>query len=139
MGPLLLLLSTSYIDLACPSSSVNTGRLISPLSGKSSCCAEVHMMSGKVPAVSVVGGKGRGGFEPLPSGEPPALIAARKSREQKNAIIVKIGAVVVVVTAAVASLAAFLITRGDSSASLPAAPPDLFKSSRMMSDKISAV
>merc|ERR1712223_1982980 len=90
-------------------------------------------------AVSVVGGKGRGGFEPLPSGEPPALIAARKSREQKNAIIVKIGAVVVIVTAAVASLAAFLITRGDSSASLSAAPPDLFKSSRIMSDKISAV
>merc|ERR1712013_845460 len=104
-----------------------------------SCCAEVHTMSGKVPAVSVVGGKGRGGFEPLPSGEPPALIAARKSREQKNAIIVKIGAVVVIVTAAVASLAAFLITRGDSSASLSAAPPDLFKGSRMMSDKISAV
>ena len=56
--PLLpLLLSTSYIDLAYPSSSVNTGRLISPLSGKSSCCAEVHTMSGKVPAVSVVGGE----------------------------------------------------------------------------------
>ena len=67
-------------------------------------------------ARSLSAGKGRGGFEPLPSGEPPALIAARKSREQKNAIIVKIGAVVVIVTAAVASLAAFLITRGDSSA-----------------------
>merc|ERR1711953_605102 len=90
-------------------------------------------------AVSVVGGKGRGGFEPLPSGEPPALIAARKSREQKNAIVVKIGAVVVIVTAAVASLAAFLITRGDHSQSLPSAPPPLPMSSRIMSDKISAV
>ena len=57
LAPLPLLLSTSYIDLACSSSSVNTGRLISPLSGKSSCCAEVHTMSGKVPAVSVVGGE----------------------------------------------------------------------------------
>ena len=57
LAPLPLLFSTSYIDLACPSSSVNTGRLISPLSGKSSCCAEVHTMSGKVPAVSVVGGE----------------------------------------------------------------------------------
>ena len=60
-------------------------------------------------------GKGRGGFEPLPSAEPPALIAARKSREQKNKIIIKIGAVVVIITAAVATLAAFLITRGEHS------------------------
>ena len=60
-------------------------------------------------------GKGRGGFEPLPSAEPPALIAARKSRDQKNKIIIKIGAVVVLVTAAVATLAAFLITRGEHS------------------------
>ena len=62
-----------------------------------------------------VSGKGRGGFEPLPSAEPPALAAARKSREQKNKIAIKIGAVVVLITAAVASLAAFLITRGDPS------------------------
>ena len=62
-----------------------------------------------------VSGKGRGGFEPLPSAEPPALAAARKSREQKNKIVIKIGAVVVLITAAVATLAAFLITRGDPS------------------------
>jgi len=84
-------------------------------------------------------GKGRGGFEPLPSAEPPALIAARKSREQKNKIIIKIGAVVVIITAAVATLAAFLITRGEHSQSLPPAPPSLPVSSRIMSDKISAV
>merc|ERR1712032_1400670 len=86
-----------------------------------------------------IGGKGRGGFEPLPSAEPPALIAARKSRDQKNKIIIKIGAVVVLVTAAVATLAAFLITRGEHSQSLPSAPPPLPISSRIMSDKITAV
>ena len=63
--------------------------------------------------ITFVSGKGRGGFEPLPSAEPPALAAARKSREQKNKIVIKIGAVVVLITAAVATLAAFLITRGD--------------------------
>jgi len=83
----------------------------------------------------VLEGKGRGGFEPLPSAEPPALAAARKSREQKNKIVIKIGAVVVLITAAVATLAAFLITRGDQSQSLPSLP----MSSRIMSDKISAV
>ena len=63
--------------------------------------------------LTFLSGRGRGDFEPLPSSEPPALIAARKSREQKNIIIIKIGAVVVLVTAAVATLVAFLVTRGE--------------------------
>ena len=35
-------------------------------------------------------GKGRAGFTALPSGEPPALVAARKSRQHKNRRIVKV-------------------------------------------------
>jgi len=96
-------------------------------------------MSRKMPAVSIVGGRGRGDFEPLPSSEPPALIAARKSREQKNIIIIKIGAVVVLVTAAVATLVAFLVTRGEHNQSLSPAPSSLPISSRIMSNKITAV
>jgi hypothetical protein len=71
-------------------------------------------------------GKGHAGFEPLQSGEPPALAATRKSRQHKNRVLVKveldsspgpapppqIGAAVLTGSAALACLALFLLTRG---------------------------
>jgi len=60
-------------------------------------------------------GKGRAGFEPLPSSEPPALAAARKSRHHKNKVVCKIGGAILLLSAAVAGLVAFFLTRGDQS------------------------
>jgi len=95
-------------------------------------------MSSKVPGVSIVGGsKDRAGFQPLPSCEPPALVAARKSRKHKNRLIVKIGGIVLVVSAAVACLTAFLLTRG--SKTLPVSLESLPRQSRVMEDTITAV
>eukprot|EP00091_Calanus_sinicus_P015572 TRINITY_DN3396_c0_g1_i1.p1 TRINITY_DN3396_c0_g1~~TRINITY_DN3396_c0_g1_i1.p1 ORF type:complete len:469 (-),score=154.10 TRINITY_DN3396_c0_g1_i1:132-1538(-) len=67
----------------------------------------------KVPSVSIVGaGKNRSGFLPLPDTDSPALAAAKKSRAEKNRTLLKIGAVVVVLSAVLAGLTAFLLTRG---------------------------
>lgn len=81
-------------------------------------------------------GKGRAGFTALPSGEPPALVAARKSRQHKNRRIVKIGGILLAVTAAAVCVAALLLTRGDQP--LPADLP-LPALSRTMDDTITAV
>jgi len=67
----------------------------------------------KVPSVSIVGvGKNRSGFTPLPDSESAAVNAAKKSRAEKNCILLKIGAAVVIVSAVLAGLAAFFLTRG---------------------------
>eukprot|EP00092_Neocalanus_flemingeri_P069751 GFUD01085537.1.p1 GENE.GFUD01085537.1~~GFUD01085537.1.p1 ORF type:complete len:468 (+),score=155.40 GFUD01085537.1:327-1730(+) len=67
----------------------------------------------KVPSVSIVGvGKNRSGFTQLPDSDSPALAAAKKSRAQKNRILLKIGAIVVTLSAVLAGLTAFLLTRG---------------------------
>lgn len=89
-----------------------------------------------MPGVSIVGGKGRAGFEPLPSSEPPALAAARKSREHKNRVVCKIGGAILLLSAAVASLAAFLLTRGDQTLHIPMGGS---AESRTMNDKLTAV
>jgi len=96
-------------------------------------------MSGKVPGVSIVGGKARGGFEPLPNSEHPALAAAaRKSRQHKNRILVKIGLGVLFISAALAGIAAFLLTRGEQSVSVPSFPSEALER-QAMSDEITAV
>jgi len=92
---------------------------------------------GKVPGVSIVGGKARAGFEPLPSSEPPVLVAARKSRQQKNRVVIKIGAVILLISAAVASLAAFLLTRGGKQVLYSLEPGAT--ESRIMKDKLTAM
>jgi len=92
-----------------------------------------------VPGVSIVGGKARAGFEPLPNSEHPALAAAaRKSRQHKNKIILKIGVVVLLLSATVAGIAAFLLTGGDpfQTQSIPEYYP---AESRVMSDSITAM
>jgi len=69
----------------------------------------------KVPSISIVGaGKNWSGWAPLPAQDTdsPALAAAKKSRAEKNCRLVKIGAVVVIVSAVLAGLTAFLLTRG---------------------------
>jgi len=60
----------------------------------------------------VIGGKNRSGFEKLPDSD--VLVAARKSRSEKNRVCLKIGAVIVVtVSALVACLLAFLVRSSD--------------------------
>jgi len=69
----------------------------------------------KVPSVSIVGaGKNRSGFAPLPEADTdsPAFAAAKKSRAEKNRRVVKIASVILLVSALLAGLAAFFLTRG---------------------------
>jgi len=62
----------------------------------------------KMPSVSIVGGKDRSGFQPLPSDiEPPALVAARKSRAEKNRKLLKIAASVILVSGLLAGVVTF--------------------------------
>jgi len=90
----------------------------------------------KVPSVSIVGaGKNRSGFLPLPNADTdsPALAAAKKSRAEKNKTLLKIGAVVVVLSAVLAGLTAFFLTRG-SKESLTVS--SIYRENLVMSDKI---
>jgi len=82
----------------------------------------------KIPSISIVGGKNRFGFSPLAASDSdsPALAAAKKSRQAKNRKLLKIGALVVVVSAVLAGLTAFFLTREDSLASI-FATPNMFK------------
>jgi len=83
-------------------------------------------MSGKLPKVSVIGGGSspvgnRSGFEKLPDSDTAGtavILAARKSRQQKNIVAIKIGLVIVTVSALVAGLAAFFIIHGAGNLSL---------------------
>jgi len=74
------------------------------------------MSSSKLPKVSVIGGTGkdRTGFEKLPDSDPTAAViaAARKSRQHKNLIALKIGAVILTVSAVAAVLVALIFSRG---------------------------
>jgi len=74
------------------------------------------MSSSKLPKVSVIGGTGkdRTGFEKLPDSDPTAAViaAARKSRQHKNLVALKIGAVILTVSAVAAVLVALIFTRG---------------------------
>jgi len=79
-------------------------------------------MSGKLPKVSVIGGgssqSNRSGFEKLPDSDSAGtavILAARKSRQQKNIVAIKIGLVIVTVSALVAGLAAFFLVQGTGS------------------------
>jgi len=87
----------------------------------------------KIPSVSIVGvGKNRSaGFTPLPDTDSPAFAAAKKSRAEKNRILLKIGAAVVIISAVLAGLTAFLLTRGSNESLL-----DINKENFVMSDKI---
>merc|ERR1740124_601639 len=92
----------------------------------------------KVPSVSIVGGragKNRSGFLPLPDADTdsPALAAAKKSRAEKNKTLLKIGAVVVVLSAVLAGLTAFFLTRG-SKENLTVS--SIYRDNLVMSDKI---
>jgi len=90
----------------------------------------------KVPSVSIVGvGKNRSaGFTPLPDTDSPAFAAAKKSRAEKNRILLKIGAAVVIVSAVLAGLTAFLLTRGSNESLLK-----INRENLVMSDKIEHV
>ena len=59
-------------------------------------------------------GKDRTGFEKLPDSDPTAAViaAARKSRQHKNLIALKIGAVILTVSAVAAVLVALIFSRG---------------------------
>jgi len=93
---------------------------------------------GKIPGVSIVGvGKSKAGFEPLPSSEPPALAAARKSRQHKNRVLLKIGGIILLFSAALASLAAFLLTRGDQTVLVDSEV--VIMENRIMNDKLTAL
>merc|ERR1712244_26728 len=68
-------------------------------------------MGSKVPSVSVIAIKNRSGFSKLPDSDLAA--AVRKSRAEKNKICLKIAALMVItVSALVACLTAFLVSRG---------------------------
>lgn len=80
-------------------------------------------MSSKVPKVSVIGGSAgnRSGFEKLPESDPAGAVslsaaqsAARKSRRHKNIIAIKIGLVILSLSAILAGLAAFFLSSGGS-------------------------
>lgn len=88
-----------------------------------------------MPSVSIVGaGKNRSGFQPLPSdSEPPVLTAARKSRAEKNKKAVKIAVGVLLVSAVLAGLTAFLLTRS----TIPTTPLSSIPQARnIMVDKL---
>lgn len=87
----------------------------------------------KVPSVSIVGvGKNRSaGFTPLPDTDSPAFAAARKSRAEKNRVLVKIGVAVVIVSAVLAGLTAFLLTRGSNENLLKINRENLIMSDKM--------
>jgi len=93
----------------------------------------------KVPSISIVGaGKNRSGFIPLSDTDTdsPALAAAKKSRAQKNRTLIKIGAVVVTISAVLAGLTAFLLTRGSKES---VTVNGISRNSLVMSDKIEHV
>jgi len=70
-------------------------------------------MTSKVPSVSVIAVKGRSGFSKLPDSDSAAAAAVRKSRAEKNKVCLKIaGLVVITVSALVACLTAFLVSKG---------------------------
>merc|ERR1711971_1333020 len=98
-------------------------------------------MSSKVPKVSVIGRSAgnRSGFEKLPESDPAGAVslsaaqsAARKSRRHKNIIAIKIGLVILSLSAILAGLAAFFLSRGSSNTNITH-----FRASRAMSVDIS--
>lgn len=98
-------------------------------------------MSSKVPKVSVIGSGGnRSGFEKLPESDPAGAVslsaaqsAARKSRRHKNIIAIKIGLVILSLSAILAGLTAFFLSRGSSNTDIVTS----FRASRAMSVDIS--
>merc|ERR1712002_118098 len=68
--------------------------------------------------------------------DSPALAAAKKSRAQKNRTLIKIGAVVVTISAVLAGLTAFLLTRGSKES---VTVNGISRNSLVMSDKIEHV
>jgi len=93
----------------------------------------------KVPSISIVGaGKNRSGFVPLSDTDTdsPALAAAKKSRAHKNKTLIKIGAAVITVSAVLAGLTAFFLTRGGKES---LAVQGRSRESLVMSDKIEHV
>jgi len=98
-------------------------------------------MSSKVPKVSVIGSGGnRSGFEKLPESDPAGAVslsaaqsAARKSRRHKNIIAIKIGLVILSLSAILAGLTAFFLSRGGSNTDIVTS----FRASRAMSVDIS--
>ena len=89
----------------------------------------------------VSGGSGgnRSGFEKLPESDPAGAVslsaaqsAARKSRRHKNIIAIKIGLVILSVSAILAGLVAFFLSRGSSNTDITS-----FRASRAMSVDIS--
>jgi len=98
-------------------------------------------MSSKVPKVSVIGSGGnRSGFEKLPESDPAGAVslsaaqsAARKSRRHKNIIAIKIGLAILSLSAILAGLTAFFLSRGGSNTDIVTS----FRASRAMSVEIS--
>jgi len=91
----------------------------------------------KMPSVSIVGvGKNRSGFTQLPDSDTAAVVAAKKSRAEKNRILLKIGASVVILSAVLAGLTAFLLTRGGKE---DLAEFNISRENLVMSDKIEHV
>ena len=85
-------------------------------------------------------GGNRSGFEKLPESDPAGAVslsaaqsAARKSRRHKNIIAIKIGLVILSLSAILAGLTAFFLSRGGSNTDIVTS----FRASRAMSVDIS--